>query len=107
MGRMSKSKGKRGELEFASELRRLFGINAQRGVQYCGGSGSPDVISDFSEVHFEIKRAERLSLYPALRQAIKDAGENIPVVCHRANHQDWVVIVRLDDLPKLATIMNR
>jgi len=103
MGRKSKEKGKRGELELAAELRRLFGIEARRGVQYHGGQGSPDVVADLPEVHIEVKRTERLSLYPALKQASADAGaDKVPIVCHRANHQDWVVIVRLDDLPKLA-----
>ncbi len=53
-------------------------------------------------VHFEVKRVEALRLYPALEQAIEDAGENVPVVLHRANQKPWVAIVRLDDLPKLA-----
>ena len=61
-GRKSRNKGQRGEREFASELRRLFGIDARRGVQYCGGADSPDVITDFDEIHFEVKRTERLSL---------------------------------------------
>jgi Holliday junction resolvase len=45
MGRKSREKGKRGELELAAELRRLFGIEARRGVQYCGGGDSPDVVA--------------------------------------------------------------
>jgi hypothetical protein len=50
-----------------------------------------------------VKRAEALRLYPALEQAVGDAPEKIPVVLHRANNQPWVAIVRLDDLPRLAT----
>ena len=107
MGRLSRNKGKRGELELAAELKRLFNIEARRGVQYHGGADSPDVTTELSELHFEVKRTERLSLYPALKQAIDDAGtEKIPVVCHRANHQDWVVIIRLNDLPKLAALLT-
>jgi len=101
MGSMSKNKGKRGELELSGELRRLFGVNARRGVQYCGGANSPDVITDLP-IHCEVKRTEKLSLYPAMRQAVKDAGEGkVPIVFHRQNREEWLAIIRLNDLPEL------
>jgi hypothetical protein len=56
-------------------------------------------------VHFEVKRAEKLSIYPAMAQARKDAGEAIPVVAHRRNLEEWVAVVPLDDLPKLAVTL--
>jgi len=102
MGKKSLMKGKVGERELASELRRLFGIEARRGRQYSGGSDSPDVVTDLPGVHIEVKRTERLSLYPAMRQAVKDAGsDKVPMVCHRQNREDWLVVVRLNDLPEL------
>ena len=64
--------------------------------------GEPDVATDIPDVHIECKRTERLRLYEALQQAIDDAGEKVPIVVHRQNHKPWVVIVRLDDLPRLA-----
>ena len=106
MGKMSRDKGKRGEREVATELQKLFGITARRGVQYRGGAGSPDVIADIPGVHIEVKRCERLSLYPAMKQAVDDAGGSIPIVCHRQNSKEWLVVVRLDDLPKLAVALN-
>jgi len=103
MGSMSKNKGKRGELECAAELRRLFGVDARRGQQFHGGSDSPDAVADIPGVHIEVKRTERLSLYPAMRQAVRDAGaDKVPIVFHRQNHEDWLVIIRLNDLPELA-----
>jgi hypothetical protein len=102
MGAKSRRKGCRGELEAAAELRRLFRVEAYRGRQFSGSAESPDVRAAIPGVHFEVKRNEALRLYPSLDQAIADAGENIPVVLHRASQQPWVVIVRLDDLPKLA-----
>ena len=102
----SRAKGQRGELELAAELQRLFGVNARRGQQYSGGADSPDVITDFDGVHFEVKRTERLSLYPAMQQAVNDAGKKIPVVCHRQNREEWLVVVRLTDLPKLASAIE-
>jgi Holliday junction resolvase len=106
-GKKSRDKGCRGERELAAELRRLFDIEARRGVQYHGGEDSPDVVADLPGVHIEVKRTERLGLYPAMKQAAADAGaDKVPVVCHRANHQDWVAIVRLNDLPKLVSALE-
>ena len=102
MGARSKRKGKRGELEAAGELRRLFRCEARRGVQYHGGDDSPDVLTDIPQVHFEVKRAETLRLYPAVQQAAEDAGDQVPVVLHRANGRPWLSIVPLDRLPDLA-----
>ena len=101
MGKMSLMKGKVGERELASELRRLFKIDARRGRQYSGSPDSPDVITDLP-IHAEVKRTERLSLYGSMKQAISDAGENkVPVVFHRQNREDWLAIIRLNDLPEL------
>ncbi len=106
MGLFSRNKGKRGERELSHELSRVLGISARRGVQYQGSTGSPDVVTDIPGVHFECKRTETLSLYSALEQAQNDAGKNVPVVCHRKNNKPWVVIVRLDDLPKLVSSLS-
>jgi hypothetical protein len=101
---MQREKGKRGEREAAKELKRLFGVDARRGVQFSGGSDSPDVVHSIEGVHIEVKRAEALALEAAMSQAIGDAGsERLPVVLHRKNHKPWYAIVRLDDLPQLAT----
>ncbi len=102
MGLLSRNKGKRGEREAAAELQRLFNVDARRGRQFQGGDESPDVVVDIPRLHFEVKRCENFRLYDALDQAIKDAGDNIPVVLHRQNRRPWVAIVRLDDLPQLA-----
>ncbi len=98
----SKRKGKDGELELAKELARLFGVEAHRGVQYQGTPDSPDVVG-LPGIHVECKRAETIRLYEAVDQAVADAGEYIPVVCHRTSRHPWLATVRLDDLPALAT----
>ena len=102
MGLRSRNKGKVGELQAASELRRLFNTDARRGRQYQGRDDAPDVVSGIHGVHFEVKRVEQLRLYAAIEQAANDAGDNIPVVLHKQNRKPWVAIVRLDDLPRLA-----
>lgn len=96
MGKMSRDKGKRGERELAGILRG-YGFDAKRGVQYHGGSDSPDV-TGLPGVHIEVKRTEKLSLYDALAQSRADSGpEEMPVVIHRRNDCEWVVIQPLAD----------
>jgi len=103
MGAKSRRKGKRGELEAAAEIRRIFRTEARRGRQFRGTDDSPDVLADIPDVHIEVKRTEAFRLFEALEQAIADAGQKVPVVLHRTNRRPWVAIVRLDDLPRLAT----
>ena len=95
----SRAKGARGELELAKFL-EAKGFSARRGQQFAGGSDSPDVICpDLNGYHIECKRVESLNLYKAMAQSIKDAnGKKIPLVIHRKNDQDWVAIIRLEDL---------
>lgn len=99
-GKKSKEKGKRGERELAKKLRELLGVDARRGQQHSGSPDSPDVVG-VPGVHIECKRAEKFSLYNSMEQSINDAGKNIPIVVHRRNNKDWVVVVRLGDLPEL------
>lgn len=96
-------KGKRGEREAAAEVSRVFGVEARRGVQFHGSPDSPDIRHGLAGVHFEVKRTEKLSLWPAVEQAVHDCGESVPVVLHRSNNRPWIAVVRLDDLPRLAT----
>ena len=107
MGINSRSKGCRGEREAAAELSRLFGVEARRGRQYCGSPEAPDIKTELDGIHFEVKRCERLRLYEAVNQAVEDAGGNIPVVLHKANRREWLAIVRLDDLPRLAKVLTK
>ena len=98
MGAKSRRKGKTGELE-AAALFREHGFDARRGRQYQGGQDSPDLVTELDDhFHMEIKRTERLSLYDAVEQASRDAGdERVPVVLHRRNHCDWLVVMRAED----------
>lgn len=100
MSKMSRNKGKRGELEFAAFL-KSFGVEAARGVQHRGGENSPDVIHSIPGVHFEVKRVEQLRLLPSLDQATKDAGSKTPVVAWRRNNGEWIAILRASDLMAL------
>ena len=98
----SKQKGKRGELEWASFCRDQ-GYNSNRTVQYNGKADkSKGDVDGLPGVHIEVKRTEKLSLYDALIQANRDAKQDeIPIVAHRRNNCEWVIIMDAEDWFKL------
>ena len=93
----SNNKGKVGERAWRDQLRAMGFPKARRGRQYSGGPESPDVVG-IKGLHAEVKRVERLSIYEAMAQSIKDSGDNIPYVAHRRNHKQWLVTVQAEDL---------
>lgn len=103
-------KGKVGEREAASFLRDQ-GFDCRRGVQYCGGPDSPDVVG-IPDTHVEVKRTERLSLRDAVAQAEGDCGGQPWVILHRWNNGKWLAIItaeeycrlKREDLPMPVTI---
>ena len=103
----SRDKGKRGEREWAAFLREHFDCkDARRGVQYSGGTDSPDVVNGIPGTHAEVKRTERLQLHKAMAQAIADAGSGaVPYVASKRNRDDWLVTLRASDLKRLAELL--
>jgi Holliday junction resolvase len=98
MGRLSRSKGARGEREVRDVLRKHGYEDAIRGAQRSGSPDSPDVAGGaaLQGVHFESKRSETFSLYDSLAQAIRDAGSKVPIVVHRKNGKPWVAVLELE-----------
>lgn len=102
---MSRNKGSRGERELAAILSELFSHKFQRTKQYCGASGDSDVrqVSDDAGIHWECKRVEKLNVHKALEQAVSDCRDgSSPVVASKKNHGEWIVHMRLCDLPDIA-----
>lgn len=100
--RSCQRKGKRGEIEVAELLSRLFGVDVRRGASpYLPGLLAPDVLG-LPGVHIEVKRVQKLNLPAALRQARQDANGDTAVVIHRRNRAGWVASTLLDDLPTLS-----
>lgn len=97
----SRIKGKTGELELSHRL-RTYGFDCRRGQQYHGGGDSPDVVG-LPGVHIECKRVERLNIETAMVQSRRDAEgtDDIPVVMHRRNREDWKVTMDLDEFMNL------
>lgn len=96
----SRNKGAAGERELAAKLRE-YGYNCRRGQQYSGANGDADVVG-LPGVHIECKRVEKLNLYDAMAQAVRDAKDGeTPAVFHRKNNKGWLVTLRLDDFTKI------
>lgn len=95
----SKRKGNGGELEFL-HLLEAQGLTAWRNDQrYTGGLDNPDVrlIAGGKTFHCEVKRTERLTLYPFIEQAQRDAnGRALPLVAYRSNRKPWLVCMPLE-----------
>ena len=107
MGSMSRRKGAAGEREAAAALNEVFGTRFHRGRQYHGGPDSPDLAGDMPGLHVEVKRVERLSLYPAMCQARRDCStDQVPVVMHRANNRAWLLVVEVADLIRLLDVVD-
>lgn len=90
----SRSKGKRGELEFV-HFCRDHGIEARRTQQYSGTEGTADVLLPaFPWLHVEVKRTEKFRIYDALEQAEGDAFQagKLAAVFHRRNRGEWIMV---------------
>ena len=103
----SRAKGARAEREAAKvwvETMAAAGIQttARRGQQFAGGTESPDVVTSQENIHLEVKRVEKGNPYQWVAQAVRDAGDKVPLVLHRRNGEEWLAIVRLRDVPRLA-----
>ena len=94
----SKRKGNRGEREFAA-LCRHEGYDVRRGQQYNGIEGE-DVVG-LPKIHVEVKRVERLNIYDAMSQSIRDSKGDLPIVAHRRNNYEWLVTTRFCDWIKI------
>lgn len=107
MGKMQRTKGAVGEREAAAEWNRHFGTTLNRRcMQSRGGKNDGADLQGQAGLHIEVKRVEKLNINAAMDQAIGDATDgNVPIVVHRISRMPWLVTVRLDDLPQLATTL--
>lgn len=105
-GRRSRNKGARGERDAAQALSEVLSVPARRGQQYSGVEDK-DVVLGIPGIHVEVKRTEKLSLYPAMEQAARDAADDeVPLVLHRRNNKPWLVVLELNDLMKLFRVVR-
>jgi hypothetical protein len=98
----SRRKGKVGELEAAHILKELFGWAARRRQQFSGNAGDDDLMVDQTPgLFWEVKRVQRLNVPKTVQVAARQAGRKCPVVMHRVDRGEWLLTIRLSDLPRL------
>lgn len=105
IGRASKQKGARFELEIAHYFKDHGFSDAHRTAQHCGKTGDAGDVEGVPHLHIECKRVEKLNLYSAYHQSVRDnsaknAG-NIPIVVHKKNREETLVSLSLDDFIKI------
>ena len=107
--RASRAKGGRGEREAAAALGEVLGRPFRRAVgQSRSGADAPDIEPDgwsvgvggSSTPWVEVKRG-RATITAAMRQAVAACGARLPVVLTRQDRGEWLVTVRLAELPRL------
>tara|TARA_R100001463_G_scaffold9938_5_gene29585 strand:- start:666 stop:1001 length:336 start_codon:yes stop_codon:yes gene_type:complete len=98
----SRSKGSRGELEFAKLLNDRFGptTQARRSQQFMGTAQSADITSNLP-FHFEVKRCERLQFRDWWSQLRSEATEKTGVLAFRWNGGPWIIAMDVDDWANL------
>ena len=99
MGKFSRDKGKRGELELV-RLIKENGYEARRTAQFCGKTGEAADVIGLPGISIECKRQEKLNIYDAITQAQRDAEAagrgDLPVVFHRKSYCPWLVTMTAD-----------
>jgi hypothetical protein len=102
-GSTSRRKGNRAEVEVAAALRRA-GWQAVTSRAENGTQGGADLITDFPMV-VEVKNVARTDLSGWWRQAVEQAGGDLPVVIHKrvghARAEDWWVCMDMHTLLRL------
>jgi hypothetical protein len=101
----AKQKGARGERLWRDELNAAGFSGSYRHAQqgYGGGVDNADVMCPMlSEYHWECKFTQKLQIYKAMEQAVKDsAGKRIPVVASKRKNEEWLVTMKAKDFLEL------
>ena len=105
IGKSSKARGKRAELDLVQKLQKFGFTEARRTAQYCGkAAGTSDVVG-LPGVHIECKAVQRLNIWEALSQSQRDSQADgkgdIPAVFFKRNRTGFYVAMPLGDFVHL------
>lgn len=109
MGRRSRRRGSRGELQVVEILKANGWRAARRNLlrDIFGQQERGDIAGGPEAVCLEVKLTERLKLREAFSQCAKAAGADMPVVVHRCNNQPWLATLELSELLPLLALRER
>lgn len=104
IGKSSKARGKRGELDLVHALRLAGFTEVRRTAQYCGKAGTSDV-TGLPGIHVEVKNVQRLNIWEALAQSKRDSetdgNSDSSAVFFKRNRSGWYVALPLSDFIRL------
>ena len=99
----SRRKGKGGELEAAKALNAVLPhAKARRAQQYAGHETAADLVCEgLDGVMIEVKRREAMNIHKVMKEAQATSTDaQLPILLHRKNGEEWLLTIRLEDLPK-------
>lgn len=95
MSAMSRRKGARAETALANLLAEHLGIPVSRQLGQARDGGADLHIG---KARIQVKRCEKLAIPQWWAQAVRDAGEHVPVLAYRQSRKPWTFRVPLDVL---------
>ena len=105
----SRRKGKNGELEAAKILNAVLPhAKARRAQQYCGTETSADLVCEgLDGVMIEVKRKQSMNIHKVMAESLAHCTDAmLPVILHRKDNEEWLLTIRLEDLPKALEKLN-
>ena len=100
----AKRKGSAGEREAAHALNAVLPhAKARRAQQYCGHATAADLVCEgLPGIMVEVKRKQALNLHKTMDKSLEDCiDEQTPVIIHRKDNCEWLLTVRLEDVPAM------
>ena len=105
----SRRKGAAGELEAAKALNAVLPhAKARRAQQYAGHHTAADLVCEgLDGVMVEVKRRQSMNIHKVMAESLAHCTEAmLPVILHRKDNEEWLLTIRLEDLPKALEKLN-
>lgn len=105
IGKASRAKGNRGELELAHILDNWFMQYSINRTPNSGGLWIPGDLNGVDWMHIECKRQETITMGAWIEQASEDCPRGqLPVIMYRKNHMRWRADMDLEDFLSILVV---
>ncbi len=99
----ARRKGSAGELEAAKALNAVLPhAQARRAQQFAGHHTAADLVCEgLDGVMVEVKRRQSMNIHKVMKESQAHCTEAmLPMILHRKDNEEWLLTIRLEDLPK-------
>ena len=99
----SKRKGSAGERQAAHALNAVLPhAQARRAQQFAGHHTAADLVCEgLDGVMVEVKRRQSMNIHKVMKESQAHCTEAmLPMILHRKDNEEWLLTIRLEDLPK-------